>query len=272
MRNSSYKDFTDEEVVEMYVERKMSLFQIYKELHIGAPRIKNILNKHDIQIRDFAEQSGIENHRRRFTNRTYSLNYDYFKSINKECAYILGFISADGSIYNGRLKVELKRQDAYILEYFKSQLQYTGDVKYTISKIKDKAYETARLSINSIDLCETLLKYGITENKSFTLNISNIPNEYELDFIRGYFDGNGYTKVGKYARFGICSASLDLIKWILNILAKNGLKTANISTIKNVHHIEYAQADSIKFYKLMYTKDNPCLIRKKEYFERYIKN
>lgn len=274
MRSNKYQKVTDEEIIDMYVNHKMSLYTIYKKIHKAPTTIKEILQKYDIPIRDFAEQSGIANNERRFENRNYTLNYDFFNTLTKDSAYMLGFISADGGVYNGRLKIELKRSDGYLLEIFKDKLQYTGKVFNVKSKIKDKEYETSRLSISSIDMCSTLLQYGITENKGLTLNITNIPEEFELDFVRGYFDGDGFTKTGKYARFGICSGSIDLINWIANILHKHGLKMANVykSKNKNLYNIEYAQSDSMKFYKLMYYEGCIHLIRKKEYFERYIKD
>lgn len=256
----------------MYNCEKRSLTYIAKQLKIAPKTIKKILIDNNIPIRNFAEQSSIVNKERRFTNRKYSLNYKYFETLNEDSAYILGFISADGGVYKGRLKIEIQRRDRYLLEYIKNSLEFTGDVVDMIAKIKEKEYETSRLQISSTDLCESLIKYGVTENKHLTICPINIPEEYELSYVKGYFDGNGFTKTREYACFGVCSGSYDMIKYIANILHKNGLKMANIHKAKDksLYDIEYSQKDSMLFYDLMYKNNTVCLTRKKEYFERYI--
>ena len=100
----------------------------------------------------------------------------YFETIDTEYkSYILGFIFADGSIYDGRTKDRPKRQlrlsiycassDDYI---FDKLLQDNEDVFKTISIRKERENEVpiSVIRVTSNALCNKLISLGCNINKS----------------------------------------------------------------------------------------------------------
>lgn len=138
------------------------------------------------------------------TNRKIT-NYRYFENIDTcKKAYFLGLLAADGSVYTNNktyeLKLALKSSDIKILEEFKKELGFTGDIKIYSSVVippsKSKnpvQSEMAVLRFNSKDLILDLKKYNIIQNKTNVLDVdlSNIADEFIPDFFRGYWDGDG---------------------------------------------------------------------------------
>lgn len=125
----------------------------------------------------------------------YNLNENFFDVVDSESkAYFLGLLLADGSISknNRVLKISLQENDKHILETFKNQIKSNSPLFFTKSKNKKHSnYYT--LTLYSKKICEDLIKLGCVNNKSKYLkwNVSDIPNEIQNHFIRGYFDGDG---------------------------------------------------------------------------------
>jgi hypothetical protein len=65
-------------------------------------------------------------------SRYYSLDFDYFDNINMKNSYWAGFIAADGSIRkdNKTLEISLNFKDKDILDNFKYDIKYGGEIKY----------------------------------------------------------------------------------------------------------------------------------------------
>ena len=113
--------------------------------------------------------------------------FDHISTPNQ--AYWLGFIAADGGISKkGKcLTIELSDKDSALLQQFAHDLQYNKIVYYSRNQ---KGY--CRLKISSKKMCDDLLKYNITPNKSLTLSPPSILDESLVrHFIRGLFDGDG---------------------------------------------------------------------------------
>ena len=87
------------------------------------------------------------------------------------------------------------------------------------------------LILSSKHMCESLEKYGLTQNKTFTITFPNFLNEKLIPhFIRGYFDGDGTTSVFKRKDNGKVDCCISLMSSIQFCQgAKNFLETKNIS-------------------------------------------
>lgn len=209
--------------------------------------------------------------------KDFQVNERYFENIDTENkAYILGFISADGNISKGGLRVRLKGSDKDILEKIKVELESTHRIKKYMSKIKEKSYETCDLSIYSKKLINSLEVYGVIENKYNKVFIPNIKDELKVFWIKGYFDGNGTIDLHskKYPRVRIASANKDLLLDINNFLNKKiGTRKTNASKIKNKECYEtyFMSEDVVKIYEVFY-KDSICLERKFLKFKEIIEN
>jgi len=162
-------------------------------------------------------------------NKKYRVREDVFDNIDcPEKAYWLGFIAADGGVEDCgyyRLFISLGKKDRSHLERFRSFMESDVPIRPV-----ENSYV---IRISRKHVVKALGKYGIVPNKTRTLTISGIPNEYYSDFIRGYFDGDGcLSKYGKGdRRIGITSGSPNIVLWIQSELMKNcGLRRTKIQT------------------------------------------
>jgi len=211
------------------------------------------------------------------------INIKFFRKWTSPMAYILGFIYADGNIiYTKRNTWFLSIQitDKEILEIIKREMNSS----HTISERKSAENHKPlyRLQIGSKNICEDLIRIGLTERKSKTMVLPTIPNKYFSDFLRGYFDGDGgiwiglknkkqNTKTFIISTF-FTSGSKDFLISLKKKLAKNGLVGGSLVKKERGFDLKYSVKDSLILYKIMYnSKYSLFLNRKKERFEKYIK-
>ena len=122
----------------------------------------------------------------------YSYNEDLFRVDSAEKFYLIGFILADGYIGKDltRLEIGLAEKDAAHLELIKNLICPSKSLKY---KEKQKAY---RITFDNKNIVKEVMKYVSNREKSKSLLFPyNIPDQYLLDFIRGYSDGDGNISV-----------------------------------------------------------------------------
>lgn len=191
--------------------------------------------------------------------------------------YIVGFLAADGSTYeeellNGekRYNISLEICDKEILE--KICKKYNKELYYRTRIINKKQRDFYKITYNreeSKDIGKYLVK--------------GRPNIYEyykrcnkIDFIRGYFDGDGTIALRKNKQnvigFSINSYSPDLLLILEDFANEYGFtlskyfdKRGNGSwfiTINRINEIE-------KFYNLIYS-NNPELYLKRKY-DKFLK-
>lgn len=144
------------------------------------------------------------------TSRMYYANFGYFEEkIDSEKAYILGFLMADGTIYNREghqslVQLTVSSTDVEVLEHILAAIEATYPINNTQRIAEDGVTDLyySSISITSDRLADSLKKYGILPNKStlggFHRNM--IPSKYWIDFIAGYFDGDGSITKPKSAR------------------------------------------------------------------------
>lgn len=143
------------------------------------------LNKSWTYIKKCAKSLGLSRNRKK-----YHVDDSYFDVINtNEKAYWLGFISADGSVSkNIQFVLVVHKKDLQILIDFKNAIAPDAEIKQEIRKSRN--YYILRLS--SRELVEKLGKYNIISRKTYNFEWPNeLPEEYYIPFIIGYFDGDG---------------------------------------------------------------------------------
>lgn len=132
--------------------------------------------------------------------RKYQVNENYFESIDSdEKAYWLGFLSADGYIYEkrGYVVLELQKDDYLHIEKFKKAISATYPIKEIVHKL-DKDYIHYRITITSKKMIDDLAKYNVVQNKSLTFSPpENIDKKYMNYWIAGYMDGDGCVRQAK---------------------------------------------------------------------------
>lgn len=197
------------------------------------------------------------------------VNEQFFDVIDNEIkAYLLGFITADGTINDSRktdlLQVHISIKDKYIIELLEEYVGNTVKTYYTKSSV---AFRTANQH-----LCDSLQLLGVhprkTGNEVLNMDIlkSNLCNHY----IRGLIDGDGWicnTKIGYGYRksVGFCSSKYAC-EQLRNFLYLN-LKCypVEVNKVKNKdnYKINYsAKQDVHNIIDFLYSEANFFLERK----------
>jgi hypothetical protein len=180
-----------------------------------------------------------------YIRHIYNIDMNYWKNLDIKKCYYAGFIATDGNLNkkNNSLVINLNPKDISILENFKKEVGYTGNIriykrkKYKSEELKNVCY----LQISGIkewykDLNE---KFTIMPNKTYTLNAPNINNNIlEIAYLIGAIDGDGWVISGNNKlriKIGFVSASYDFIKWVYNKLKfiLNNKEIPKISKQKN---------------------------------------
>ena len=249
--------------------------------------IFSILKMRGVKTRTRSEVKKISDNKNQNPNlngRRYSVNQDFFKTWSHEMAYILGYIATDGCVSEERvLRFGLAIKDESLLYKIKEIMGFSGPVLRRIIRANNKEYESSYMNIYNREIVKDLKELGIVQNKTFTLGrFDFIPKEYELDFVRGVFDGDGSVgrqcgekcKNNHQIRVRFFSASKEFLTYIKNVLTQNGLTDVKIyQDLKrktNFYYIIYSTNDSINFYNKIYNGASIYLDRKKEKFDELV--
>lgn len=199
-------------------------------------------------------------------------------------AYILRYIATDGCVSEERvLRLGLTIKDESLLYKIKKIMEFGGPVLRRISRASGKEYESSYMNIYNREIVKDLKELGIVQNKTFILGAFDfVPKEYELDFVRGVFDGDGSVgrqcgekcKNNHQIRVRFFSASKEFLTYIKNVLTRNGLTDVKIyqdlRKKTNFYYILYSTNDSINFYNKIYNGASIYLDRKKEKFDELV--
>jgi len=273
-----------DKIIDLYENKKYGRTRIVKELSLpfGEEKVKNILKENNVYIRNAAEARAVGN-RLKPDLRKFSINDNYnFESHNG--AWLLGMYAADGYLPStrgaqNRVILSLQKKDKDLLETIKNELQYAGEIHEYLST---NGHPYVSLAFTSEKIRKTMESYGIVSNKTFKLErIPDLPFEYKIDFIRGFFDGDGSLyelKKEKRVRMNIVCASRSLLEDINIFLSENySVTLRNIHVDErhkhNAYYMTYNKKDSFTLGKIFYDNDYISLPRKKkryfEYLEKY---
>lgn len=152
-------------------------------------------------------------------------NHTFFKNIDTaDKAYFLGLLMSDGyiqtNLYNKEVGIALQCKDYYILEKLNNYI--------SPKKILSKYKNSYKWKVASSIMYNDLEKYGITENKSHSEYVyPTIPKEFDRDFIRGYFDGDGCISIKStgYNVISFCGNSKIFLESLASILLSYGIHT-----------------------------------------------
>lgn len=259
------------EIIDLYVNQKKGIMGIKRQLNLpySPQKIKESLRLQNIHIRGVSESNALK--------RLYEVNDDYnFNTHNG--AWILGLFASDGylPITKGakhKVVLTLQRSDEETLQLMKQELEYTGPIYQYESTT---GYPNSSLSITSRKIREQMESYGITNKKSFTFSYipPTLSEEMKLDFIRGYFDGDGGLIVNpkeKKINMDFTSANKNILVEISEWLHKNyDVALAPVKSYQRgnttMYYIRYYKRDSLILGGLFYDNDYLSLLRKKNKF------
>lgn len=252
----------EKEILKSYINKGMSFKEISKELKVGYNTVLRYAKKYELKSTIGSQGA-----------RKHKFNESYFKNINtEEKAYWLGFIAADGCVYNNskawRLQINLKGSDKEHLELFQSSI---GSTYKVIEKTVGKS-DVCQLKINSKIMCFDLIELGIIERKSLQVKMPEMKKNFVRHFIRGYFDGDGniknfYDKNNRHRYNFNIVGGIDMI----NSINDNMPCELNIYKIKRDSEIftleTTMKSKLVSIYNFLYEDATIYLKRKKDIYD-----
>lgn len=246
---------------------------LYWEEYQNGLSLEKIANKYNLNRHTLSKRFKEANFSIRKNGRKYSLNEEYFQEINSsEKAYWLGFIAADGAILSTGndpepkvLSFNLNIRDAEHLEKFCKSIESEAKVIQKEGTGFGKHTSIAHLEINSKQLVKDLQKYGIHKRKSLILKPPSLKEEFIIDWIRGYLDGDGSISILSNGTF---SLSFVGTKEVLDFIAKTltpekDKKLYQPTLNKNNYELSYGGTiQVVKLLHLIYDNSNTFLDRK----------
>lgn len=158
----------------------------------------------------------------------YQVNEEFFKTWTRESAWFYGWVITDGHVNNKYVDITLQKRDNDVINKLKSLIDFDGNLYIRDSK------ET--ISVHNRNVVNSLYDLGIPEkNKTFECTYPNVPKEFEWDFIRGVFEGDGSAsfELKGSLRLSICGASLQFLSGIENFLKNRGVDVSLRQKNKN---------------------------------------
>ena len=266
----SNKKLIYSEILTKYNTGKYKYKDLAKEYNFSSNGIRLILKKMGAKLMTLSE-----------SNRKYSLNENYFETIDTEDkAYFLGLMYADGynQVSKNVTRLSLQQEDRHILEQFKKQINSNKPLSFIDRNSKNPKHKNMlSVIICSHKISQDLKKMGCGQKKSFDIRLPNsyqVPDLLMRHFIRGFFDGDGCISLKKHTlyrehhRFFLCS-NFEFLTQLQDYL----VKTLNISKTKlqnriNIYQLTNAKKSDInKIYHYLYDGANFYLKRKKSIFD-----
>ena len=182
-------------------------------------------------------------------------------------AYAIGLLASDGCILNDGLHIDFTSKDMEQVLNFKKALKLEGlkiGSKFGGPNSGLNTYN--RIQFGDVLFLSFLREVGLTPAKSRTLGALNIPDKYFFDFLRGVFDGDGYSysywdkrwKSSFMFYTGFVSASENYINWLrskikLFLKVKGHIDRIKAKGKRNEYFLlKFAKADSLPILKEMY--------------------
>ncbi|KKT96715.1 MAG: Intein-containing protein [Parcubacteria group bacterium GW2011_GWA2_45_15] len=144
--------------------------------------------------------------------------------------------------------------------------------KKSRGKGQEKKYFITQFS--DVLFYQFLLSIGLTPAKSKTLGKVSIPSKYFFDFLRGCFDGDGYSYSYWDPRWrssfmfymGLVSASEDFIDWVrMEVRQRLGI-SGHIGKVKKIsicYQLKYSKYEGIILVKALYKNNRGVFLKRK---------
>lgn len=260
-------------IIDAYCNKKYGLVKTGKLVGVNQRIVRKVLISNNIHIRSLAEA----NRANSINVRKYGVNDDYFDNESSNMAYILGFLAADGTVAkNGnRIKIGLSSVDRKFLELIKEELGAESNI---LDYETSNGYMVSEFSFTSQKIKQKLTEYNIVPGKTETFTFpTNLSKKYWIDFIRGYFDGDGSvgTAGPSAIRWQICSHRPQVLETIVEFLFEE-YGVPKVSVQKNKHGnsflytIQYSNNSTRKIFQILYTPNSLYLPRKFEKFKSIV--
>ena len=212
----------------------------------------------------------IERRHKWYRSRKYGVDEDFFRVVESEGqAYALGYIFADGCVYNGEC-LKLASKDRVMVESIVALLHAAHPITTREKHANGKTYPIVETCIGSKRLVADLVALGCVPAKSkVDLHMPTIPVEVVHHFIRGYFDGDGGVRRDARGNLSACfvgsHSMLFAIRDALVVGARlTAVKVASHASIYRIGYHGNMNAKRLRDY--LYKDANYWLERKRAMF------
>ncbi|MDK1672858.1 hypothetical protein QOK74_08230 [Staphylococcus saprophyticus] len=269
-------------IFDLHHRHKIPIVYIAYKFDIHHETIRAVFKKYKKPIYNFTTYE-----------RKYKFNERYFQQIdNPDKAYWLGFIYADGCVLDKQkaLKLCLSSVDCIHLDFFRKDIESNHGFEFTPPRIKNgySSHAQATLKIYSDVLADDLINLGCVPRKTKVLKFPNndiVPQEFILDFIRGYTDGDGslnYSSVinkngSTYRKYCIeWGGTQSMLEGILKIMKLHVTTKAQVrpTNIDGFYKLKLSGNKNFKIITdILYNTEQRKMLRKsliKHDFEEYI--
>lgn len=238
------------EVVDLYVNQGETTVDISEKANVSDRYIRAILAKCGVKLTS----------RRR--KNMYRVNDNFFKKWNADMAYVLGFVLTDGAISGNTLVITQK--DSEILYKIRDVMKSNCPIRKRVNN--GNSYIHA-LYISRKEIVDDLANLGIQPNKSLTVGLPPVPDEYMSHFVRGVIDGDGWVQNRGYM-MNITSGSLLFAYQLREVLVYNGFN-AYLRKQSGAYRVWVSGKDEVHRLGEWLLKDagELYLTRKRERFE-----
>lgn len=253
-----------------YLEIKPTILKEYQENKFVT--LSDLAKKYNINektISSWIKQAGIKI--KQTSGKISHCDENFFNIIdNPHKAYILGFITADGSVISlnkdgepRTCAIEVHEKDKEILDFIKEQINPEVALTPCFYGIK----RNYRIAFNSKKLCQSLKKYGIVPNKSKIIEkvpIELIPKQFLPFYFRGLFDGDGCAH--KDGGLSFYSGSEAFTQSVQEILVKEA-NVKRLSIYKGTTYFisQHSAIDRAKLFHYLYDNLNDTYYYPRKY-------
>jgi hypothetical protein len=181
----------------------------------------------------------------------------FFKSWTSECAYVFGLLIADGCLTTRRglfWDVSLELKDIDHVKLVASVID--PKLRVHVYTRKD-GRQSAKFTMKMTEIVDDCVALGLRPRKSFDVEWpSTLPAEFEADFVRGYFDGDGgitwsitrnsFGYASKRRCLDFACGSSNFAITLGEVIHRNTGIESNIRHLKNYSRPQYLSKDAIR--------------------------
>ena len=110
-----------------------------------------------------------------------------------------------------------------------------------ICSFNNKTQKSCSIRCYSVEMAEDLISHGCIPNKTFFIELPQLPTELYRHFLRGYFDGDGCISLRsnkrKDLKIDYCSASKKILEQIRELLFQFEIKSYIVDEKKSTYRL-----------------------------------
>ena len=194
---------------------------------------------------------------------------DFFENIDSSVkAYWLGWMLTDGMIWENSISISLKSCDEDILKLLEHDLGL-------VDKVKPFNKNYRRFYFCCKKMVDDLSRFGVVKNKTFSVKLPDVNEEYIPGLLRGCFDGDGGISVlnsrGKTElEFSFCGTNEAVSKFNELISKYCNIPLKHVTRNNSIFRVRWSNRNEIlKIFEYLYKDCGEHRLERK--YQKYLK-